>query len=166
MIQPLINPLSSPYQALIQTLPKSFLTVVQWDVSKPRKKKSKTQSKPKLEKSKRKKTTKMNTHAKKENKTTNKHKKSKTKAKHKHQKKYFKSHSHTLIQPLIKPLSSPYPALIQTLPKSFLTVVQWDVSKPRKKKSKTQSKPKLEKSKRKKTTKMNTHAKKEKKNNK
>ena len=66
MIQPLINPLSSPYQALIQTLPKSFLTVVQWDVSKPRKKKSKTQSKPKLEKNKIKKTTKMNTHAKKE----------------------------------------------------------------------------------------------------
>ena len=78
-------------------------------------------------------------------------------------KKYFKSHSNTLIQPRINPLSSPYQALIQTLPKSFLTVVQWDVSKPRKKKSKTQSKPKLEKSKRKKTTKMNTHAKKKRK---
>ena len=35
--------------------------------------------------------------------------------------KSFKSHSNTLIQPLIKPLSSPYQALIQTLPKSFLT---------------------------------------------
>ena len=62
-----------------------------------------------------------------------------------------KSHSNTLIQPLINPLSRPYQALIKpTLPKSFLTVVQWDVSKPRKKKSKTQSKPKLEKSKSKK----------------
>ena len=59
------NPLSSPYQALIQTLSKSFLTVIQWDVSKPRKKKSKTQSKPKLEKNKRNKAKKMNTHAKK-----------------------------------------------------------------------------------------------------
>ena len=53
------NPLSSPYQALIKHLFRPyrnlFLTVVQWDVSKPRKKKSKTQSKPKLEKSKRKK---------------------------------------------------------------------------------------------------------------
>ena len=81
MIQPLINPLSRPYQALIKpTLPKSFLTVVQWDVSKPRKKKSKTQSKPKLEKSKRKKT-KMNTHAKKEKKqqiSTKKQNKGKT----------------------------------------------------------------------------------------
>ena len=76
MIQPLINPLSRPYQALIKpTLPKSFLTVTQWDVSKPRKKKSKTQSKPKLEKNKRKKTTKINTHAKKAKKTTHKHKK-------------------------------------------------------------------------------------------
>ena len=56
----------------------------------------------------------MNTHAKKEKKkTTNKHKKSKTKAKHKHQKKSFKFHSNTLIQPLIKPLSSPYSDLIE-----------------------------------------------------
>ena len=55
----------------------------------------------------------MNTHAKKEKKTTNKHKKNKTKAKHKHQKKNFKSHSNTLIQPLIKPLSSPYSDLIE-----------------------------------------------------
>ena len=46
----------------------------------------------------------MNSHAKKEKKTTNKHKKSTKKAKHKHQKKSFKSHSNTLIQPLIKPL--------------------------------------------------------------
>ena len=101
----------------------------------------------------------MNTHAKKRKKTTNKHKKSKNKATHEHQKK--------IILNLIpihwsNPLSGPYRALIQTLPKSFLTVVQWDVSKPRKKKSKTQSKPKLEKAKEK-TTKMNTHAKKEKK---
>ena len=63
----------------------------------------------------------------------------------------------------MKPLSSPYQALIQTLSKPVLTVIQWNVSKPRKKKSKTQSKPKLEKNKRKKTTKINTHAKKEKK---
>ena len=70
----------------------------------------------------------MNTHAKKEKKkTTNKHKKSKTKAKHKHQKKSFKFHSNTLIQPLIKPLSSPYQALIQTLSKSFLTVICYPV---------------------------------------
>ena len=55
----------------------------------------------------------MNTHAKKEKKTTNRHKKSKTKAKHKHQKKYFKSHSNTLIQPLINPLSSPYSDLTE-----------------------------------------------------
>ena len=54
----------------------------------------------------------MNTHAKKEKKTTNKHKKSKTKAKHKH-KKSFKSHSNTLIQALIKPLSSPYSDLTE-----------------------------------------------------
>ena len=55
----------------------------------------------------------MNTHAKKRKNTTNKHKKGKTKAKHKHQKKSFKSHSNTLIQPLIKPLSSPYSDLIE-----------------------------------------------------
>ena len=51
----------------------------------------------------------------KKRKKTNKHKKSKTKAKHKHQKKLFKSHSNTLIQPLINPLSSPYQALIKPL---------------------------------------------------
>ena len=50
---------------------------------------------------------------KKRKKTTNKHKKSKTKAKHKHKKKSFKSHSNTLIQPLIKPLSSPYSDLTE-----------------------------------------------------
>ena len=44
---------------------------------------------------------------------TNKHKKSKTKAKHKHQKRSFISHSNTLIQALIKPLSSPYSDLIE-----------------------------------------------------
>ena len=66
------NPLSSPYQALIQTLSKSFLTVIQWDVSKPRKKKSKTQSKPKLEKSKRKKINKNEHTCKKREKQNNK----------------------------------------------------------------------------------------------
>ena len=73
----------------------------------------------------------MNTHAKKEKKTTNKHKKSKTKAKHKHQKKYlvnlipihWSNPLSTLYQALIKPLWSPYQALIQTLSKSFLTVI-------------------------------------------
>ena len=106
------NPLSTPYQALIQTLPKTFLTVIQWDVSKPRIKKSKTQSKPKLEKSKRKKTNKMNTHAKKEKNTANRHKKSKTKAKHKHQKKNLLN-----LIPIhwSNPLSTPYQALIKPL---------------------------------------------------
>ena len=96
-------------------------------------------------------------------KTTNKHKKSKTKAKHKHQKKNLLN-----LIPIhwSNPLSSPYQALIQTLSKSFLTVIQWDVSKPRKKKSKTQSKPKLEKNKRKKKQQKWTHMQKKRNNNK
>ena len=109
MIQPLINPLSSPYQALIQTLPKSFLTVTQWDVSKPRRKKSKTQSKPKLEKNKRKKNNK-NEHTckKREKKQQISTKKAKQRQNISTKKKKIKSHSNTLIQPLIKPLFRPY----------------------------------------------------------
>ena len=55
----------------------------------------------------------MNTHAKKEKKTTNKHKKTKQRQNISTKKKSFKSHSNTLIQPLIKPLSSPYSDLIE-----------------------------------------------------
>jgi len=56
----------------------------------------------------------MNTHAKKEKKQQISTKKKHKKTTHKHQKKKpFKSHSNTLIQPLIKPLSSPYSDLIE-----------------------------------------------------
>ena len=127
----------------------------------PGNKKSKTQSKPKLEKAKEKQ---QNEHTckERENKTTNKRKKSKKKQ-HISTKKNFLN-----LIPIhwSNPLSTPYQALIQTLPKSFLTVVQWDVSKPRKKKSKTQSKPKLEKSKRKKYNKNEHTYQKREKNNK
>ena len=57
----------------------------------------------------------MNTHAKKEKKTTNKHKKTKQRQNISTNKKSFKSHSNTLIQPLINPLSRPYQALIKPL---------------------------------------------------
>ena len=79
----------------------------------PGKKKSKTQSKPKLEKSKRKKQQNEHTCKKRENKTTNKRKKSKKKQHISTKKKLFKSHSNTLIQPLINPLSSPYSDLTE-----------------------------------------------------
>ena len=62
LIQPLINPLSSPYSDLIEICFNCYLV----GCFKTPKKKSKTQSKPELEKSKRKKTTKMNTHEKKQ----------------------------------------------------------------------------------------------------
>ena len=67
----------------------------------------------------------MNTHAKKERKkTTNKHKKAKQRQNISTKEKSFKSHSNTLIQPLINPLSSPYQALIKPLfPYSDLTEI-------------------------------------------